>query len=134
MKIRSGFVSNSSSSSFIALATPEAFEEALSRLKNENDRKVIVSIAKDEECLGKKVKVIKEYSDAGGGSSVWGYDYDEKSEVLEKAGVGIDEDDPDYEDDWVYETTSNYFSVIGDLETEKKWKDQVYTVESGDGG
>ena len=144
MKTRTGFVSNSSSSSFIAVATLDAFEAAL-LLINENERKIVRAIAEDDTCLGQKVKVVKEFNDAGGFSSIWGCDGDGKDEIMEKAGISTscpqcdDEDDEaectcDEDRDFVYEAIPDYFSAIEMLSKKKEWKNQVYSVDVGDGG
>jgi hypothetical protein len=134
MKTRTGFVSNSSSSSFIAMATTEAFEEALTKLENDNARKVLRVIAEDGICLGVKVKIVKEFSDAGGFSSIWGCDGDRMDEILEQAGVKAGEDEDDMYDD-AYQSICDYSTALSMLVKNKEWKDKIYIGDAGsDGG
>lgn len=72
MKIRTGFVSNSSSSSFIAIVTEPIFEEALTLIEDERYRKILRGVANTQYAFGKKMVVVQEMSDHGGYSSLFG--------------------------------------------------------------
>jgi len=72
MKTRSGFVSNSSSSSFVAIVEKSVFEKALENLKDERDRKVIKHVAQKQNKFGKTLMTVNEYSDSGGFSNLFG--------------------------------------------------------------
>ena len=80
MKIRSSFVSNSSSSSFIAIVTKSIFEEALTQLKDERHRKVLRGVCNKKLFCGVPIVVVQEMSDSGGMSSLFGegndFDYE----------------------------------------------------------
>lgn len=132
MKIRTGFVSNSSSSSFIALATVDAFEEAVSRLKHKKKEKLIKYLAENSKAFGQKVKIIKEFANAGGFSSIWGCDMEESEEILENAGIKDDEDDS--EGEWTWEAVGDYVRILEEMAEEKEWKDKVFTTDVGDEG
>lgn len=66
MKIRSGFVSNSSSSSFVLMATKEAFDAALAACTQEQRDYVSSLIGGGEKFLGREIKTYSYFSDNGG--------------------------------------------------------------------
>ena len=149
MKTRTGFVSNSSSSSFMAVATVPAFREALTRMKETRNAKVVKVVATDEKVFGIPAKLVKEFTDAGGCSSIWGYDGDQQEEILEKAGVEIEEENTcpkceggdkdaecncDKEEWYPSECIYEYTQILEDMAKEKDWKDQIFQCDVGDGG
>ena len=135
MKTRTGFVSNSSSSSFIAVATEDAFEEALSRLEDERDRKLVKHLAKKSTCLGQKVRVLKEFHDAGDFSSIWGCGSDNESEILEAAGIESPDEDGDGDSSWYPgDSLWNYTQILDEMATKPEWKDKIFSEDVGDGG
>jgi len=80
MKIRSGFVSNSSSSSFIALIEPESFKELKESL-NDLEKEVLEKLETDKVKLSGK-NYIQFYSYVG---EDWvGFEYDELSYIAEE--------------------------------------------------
>lgn len=123
MKIRQGFVSNSSSSSFVIAATLPAVKEALSRMKDDREIKIIESIMETDTVFGTKAKIIKELRTLDGVSSIWGYNGNAESEILEKAKV----ERPDNEEDWTpSDVVYNYVNIIEKMAKEKEWKDQIF--------
>lgn len=72
MKIRQGFVSNSSSSSFIVVITKSVFDDALKLIEDKRYVKVLKYISKPEKRWGEKLVAIHEYTDTGGYSSIFG--------------------------------------------------------------
>ena len=141
MKIRICFVSNSSSSSFVVAATLPAFREALSRIKDPRDVKIIKAVAEEDTIFGIKSKIIREYTDAGGWSSIW-RDGDGESEILEKAGIvyppvdknGDETEVPEGEEWSPADAIYDYTKLLEDMSKEEDWKDQIFQCDVGDGG
>ena len=135
MKTRTGFVSNSSSSSFIAVATEDAFEEALSQMTDEREKKIVKYLAKKRTCLGQKVRVVKEFTDAGGFSSVWGCDSDNESDILEKVGIEQPEDEDADDQDWYpQDSLFTYTQILDEMATKPEWKNKIFSEDVGDEG
>ena len=133
MKTRTGFVSNSSSSSFVIIATEDAFEEALSRIEDERYQKLVRYLAKKKTCFGQQVRVIKEFTDAGGFSAIWGCDSDNESEILRNAKVDRPNEE-DYDLWYPSECLSEYETAIDNMRSKPEWKDKIIYEEVGDGG
>lgn len=91
MKIRQGFVSNSSSSSFVIFASQEVFEATLAEC-NEIEKKVakLFLTDKPEDFLGRKVL---SYSYCSGNNGDWYVD--QVREALEDEDSDEDSDDSD---------------------------------------
>ena len=89
MKSRQGFVSNSSTSSYIIIIPDENFEEVISEL-SEIQQKIIKELVNDEEVIGIKSKVLSYMS--GNISSFEDYEFSEElQEEIEENGI---EDEP----------------------------------------
>jgi hypothetical protein len=92
MKIRNGFVSNSSSSSFIIIIPSENFKEITSKMES-IEAKIIEDIASNEKVIGVDAKVVKYV--AGNDCSLTPHDLTYELQLeLEKELGGIIEDDP----------------------------------------
>lgn len=88
MKIRCGFISNSSSSSFILITTKENHEKTLEKLDN-YAKAVINSIASESKVFGKNLVYITTFSGMGGEGTFDNIDIDfngEKPELYEEEG------------------------------------------------
>ena len=72
MKTRNGFVSNSSSSSFVAIVEKSTFDKVLSMMKDDRDKRVIKHVANKESRFGKTLMTVNEYQDSGGVSNLFG--------------------------------------------------------------
>jgi hypothetical protein len=92
MKVRNGFVSNSSSSSFIIIIPSENFKEITSKMES-IEAKIIEDIASNEKVIGVDAKVVKYVSGNDGGLTPHDLTYELQLE-LEKELGGIIEDDP----------------------------------------
>ena len=95
MKIRNGFVSNSSSSSFVVIVDKEAHDRAVEQLKDhkyvEILKEILSCIGKDK-FLGRPVVVISGY-DAHGERSIGGfceYDWDYKEWIDDEVRKELD--------------------------------------------
>ena len=82
MKIRTGFVSNSSSSSFVIAVRKEAHEEALKQL-TKYEKAIINDIAREDKIFDIEVFIIGDMTDMGGNS--WTFEefpiYEEEGET-----------------------------------------------------
>jgi len=88
MKTRNGFVSNSSSSSFVAIIEKSTFDKVLSMLKDDRDKKVIKHVANKESRFGKTLMTVNEYQDSGGFSNLFG-----EGDDFDFEGAGITEEE-----------------------------------------
>ena len=68
MKVRSGFVSNSSSSSFVCIATRESHEKAMAKL-NEKDRQLVEQCVSFKKFGNEELALVAVYSSNEGASS-----------------------------------------------------------------
>ena len=122
MKIRTGFVSNSSSSSFIAIVELSLFEEALNQIKDERYQKIIKAISTKQKVFGKEVMVTQEMSDSGGVSSVFGEgDFDYEEHKLDPKDFESENEDDEF---YPCESLYNYQEVLENLLEKKEYKDK----------
>ena len=110
MKIRNGFVSNSSSSSFVMLVTKEAHEKALKEL-TAYQKAVIDKITYEETLFGREAVSFSQWHSNGG--SCWEYmELDVNEELIED---GEDTDIWDIADKW--KNLAIKYSAKGELFT-----------------
>ena len=101
MKIRNGFVSNSSSSSFVLICTEDHVKNVIKDL-DDLQKKIIRNCFKKREILGRKMLMITGWSDMGG--NYW-YDSVGGLETTEEENLIIEKDQE--------EDPSKYY--IGDI-------------------
>ena len=82
MKTRNGFVSNSSTSSFVLIMTKERYEESIKDYKKE-EKKVIDSMASKSKFLGRDIVTFKNLCDRGGESYLYLAMEDDSEEMKE---------------------------------------------------
>jgi len=104
MKIRSGFVSNSSSSSFILIASKELVEKTLEKMNEKETTAVIMSSGQKINLFGKECFVFEEFCDNGGYSN-WDdfsikeeFDSEEVQEIFNESDVSFYEIFSDFVD------------------------------------
>jgi hypothetical protein len=82
MKVRIGFVSNSSSSSFVCAIKADSFNEKLKEL-NKLDQKILNHLFQKDSAFGQDVRTFSEYDSHGYGSWEWAmddFDWDDEEE------------------------------------------------------
>lgn len=125
MKIRSGFVSNSSSSSFVMAVHRSTHNKAMSRLP-EKYKKIIKQTVEFQTAFGIELAVRWQYDDAGGNSNYSGSldarDYDGVFETL------IDEAGDQYEEYLLFNAIEAYDRICCKLEPD------YFSAYLGDGG
>ena len=134
MKTRNGFVSNSSSSSFVAIVEKSTFDKVLSMLEDERDKKVIKHVANKESKFGRTLMTVNEYQDSGGFSNLFGGD--EGSDFdFEGAGITEEEvespyDHPECEDETYCPNNALYAfqEILEKLSKKKEYKDNILIV------
>jgi len=124
MKTRNSFVSNSSSSSFVLVATFEAHDKIMAKL-SETEQKIMKHLITENTFGNQKVKIFKDYCDAGGY-----YYHDPDNFDWEKAG--IDEDDLEEPCDDFHEAKYHYQTAAEELKEEGE--DGIVIEKVGDGG
>lgn len=131
MKTRNGFVSNSSSSSFVAILREVDFNEFL-KDQTAATKKLINSVVKKIKYCGIDSVIFSEYSDAGGGRM---FEYSDKdsdtlfSEWIEETTEDMDEYDEDQIEDDSHDVIYNFTEYACKLEKEGK----AVTASPGDG-
>jgi len=121
MKIRSGFVSNSSSSSFLMVVSQDTHDKVCANM-SETEKKVVDMMTSEENFGQMKVRVFSEASDMSGNKSNEDMIYDAQSmveEEAEKRGVEVSELSEHCDDDaseLVSETIYNYQEECQKLE------------------
>jgi len=113
MKTRNGFVSNSSSSSFLIVIKEEAFQLAL-QSKADWERDFLEQILKPNICFGIQCRVGNEFNDGSGSS------WDELSDDFEdkyREANNFENDDvndvgTEYDDEAFYHCYSSFFQSI----------------------
>ena len=101
MKLRIGFVSNSSTSSFFLIVTAEAHKNAMKQLEKW-ERDVVNCVMEKDTFAGQEVYVGGEYSDAGSGGTLEAI---EKGQWPSKKPIDFP-DNPD-------ESDENYWEFCG---------------------
>ena len=123
MKTRTGFVSNSSSSSFVLITTKENHDKAMEKL-SPYEKAVIKAIMEPDNVFGRKCMVGGEYSDNGGGGNL---DYleieyeDEDKAEDENADENADEDTDENDENNPYDAWEKYRNEV------KKDRKSVFT-------
>ena len=135
MKIRQGYVSNSSSSSFVAVVTKKAFEAAMEKMEDPRYVKILRHITKKEKRFGQELITLLEYSDTGGFSNIFGdgdrLDPEDIGLTDKEMGVSDVEEDPDADvpedEDEFYPGDAMYVyeEILEKLAKKKEYKDQI---------
>jgi CRISPR/Cas system CSM-associated protein Csm4 (group 5 of RAMP superfamily) len=118
LKIRNGFVSNSSSSSFVMVVHRATHNEAMRRLP-ENYRKIMEQAVEFKTAMGTELAVFWNFSDAGGNSNYSGsLNYWDYANVKEN----------EHEEYLLYNATEAYENLCRKLEPD------LLTINPSDGG
>lgn len=127
MKTRTGFVSNSSSSSFVVIVTPDAFEAALGKIDKEVYRKVLRGVSTKTKVLGQNAIVIQDMTDNGGLSSLFGEGDD--LDYIEMGITGNELEELSEEDESLSSSIYELESVLTTLKKTKEYKDKIFIAD-----
>ena len=116
MKIRNGFVSNSSSSSFLLITTKENHEKAFKQL-SPYEKAVIKTIVSTGNFLGRKIIWIGDLCPMD-----YSYTFEELKVSNYKEGS-----DPEAESEGSYEAFSKYENIVNELSDE----DEIFSWSMG---
>jgi hypothetical protein len=122
MKIRNGFVSNSSSSSFICAVRKTTHDEAIAKMQ-ERERTIIEKTVFFKKAFGLELAVRGQMNDCGGNYSYTGQLYnDDDEEIIIK-----DEDGEEFEENLIQYAIEIYDDLCDEIE-----KDSFYaSVDDG---
>lgn len=126
MKVRVGFVSNSSTSSFVMLVRKDVHDEIVASMSKDEQKMIKAffkaEIMKNTKALGMAVVEIGIFTDAGGGGT---WDNFEEPD--------LDGDDKDADPD--SEAVDNAYDLMEKYQGEaEKHKDACWSTDVGDGG
>jgi len=130
MKTRTGFVSNSSSSSFVVLTTKENHEKVMAEL-HEYAQDVIKSVLQETKLFGKDMVYIGDLERMDGSAYVLGDDFDD---TIDGKWAEYDDDDeiPDYvteedraEDKKKPKRPKDKYGKVTPHDVVSSWKDEV---------
>lgn len=133
MKIRQGFVSNSSSSSFVLLVSIEEYQK-VKATKNPLLQVIMDTVMTKTDVLGKKCMMYEYFSDIGGYNNLDDIEAESivhsAKELAQTLGVPIVEDDlPDDEEERNYILESfakeNLFEIAGLFSSDKTWHNRM---------
>ena len=110
MKVRHGFVSNSSTSSYIIIIPTDRFEEVISKMKPIQG-KIVRDIVQDEKVLGLKSKVLNYCSGNDNTLDIYELTYELQLELEKEIGMTIEEDRDPF-DDILYDAVDKYGDLV----------------------
>lgn len=130
MKTRNGFVSNSSTSSFVVVTTKTSHETALSKMPK-CAKKIIKQIMNiHTECFGQKIVAGFEFTDGGGGGTWEEIDTELKQEETKELIKFLKDLDPEMD----IEEEKSFGYMIWETYTVLLDKENTFTINAGDGG
>lgn len=122
MKIRSGFVSNSSSSSFVLLVNKNSFDEEIGPTLTKSEKGFVDQIFNEANVFGTECYLISGFNTNGGGSWLEYIEFE-----CDLSGDEKDEDDEDYEEqDSAYEVWDALEEKINKLDEKDRFYNKNY--------